>query len=134
MPLCKYYVLGKASSPPPRRAVPLGPSPKLRSPPVGGLLPPKPKLPLSLFRIAYHFFLLFLSPFQAGRKILPTHDKGKTRPYDRRAVALTRFLGTDCFQESIPRSAPFLRAHLFLGDRSEERGALGQSLLETVCS
>jgi hypothetical protein len=43
MPLCKSYVLGKRV--PPRGLCPLGLSPKLRSPPVGGPLPPQTQAP-----------------------------------------------------------------------------------------
>lgn len=63
MPLCRYYALGKRVPP---WAVPPWAVPQAALSPVGGPLTRKPKLPLSLFSIAYHFFLLFLSLFQAG--------------------------------------------------------------------
>jgi hypothetical protein len=81
MPLCKYYVLGKQVSPPPPGGglYPLKPSPKLRSPP-GGPLPSKPKLPLSLISIAYHFFLLFLTPrSRQAEEYYGRIARGKTR-------------------------------------------------------
>jgi hypothetical protein len=112
MPLLQILRIGQAGSLSGGLCPPLGSSPKLCSPPVGGLLPAKPKLPLSLFSIAYHSFLLFLSPrSRQAEEYYRRMARGKTRPYDRLAVALTRFLGADRFQENIPRSAPFLRSH-----------------------
>ena len=105
MPLLQILRIGQAGSLSGGLCPPLGSSPKLCSPPVGGLLPAKPKLPLSLFSIAYHSFLLFLSPrSRQAEEYYRRMARGKTRPYDRLAVALTK----------VPRSKTASR-RIFLG-------------------
>jgi hypothetical protein len=50
----------------------------------------------------------------------------------RMAAVRTNNLGADCFQENSSQERTLPKSISFLGDRSQERGAPGQSLLGAV--